>query len=142
MQSLTVFFLILRYNLDQWHAWALPTNHHIQTLQRMPSYPKPLDIPLMHQTPLQKQPYPGPHVVPAPRQSITMLGRKQSIVGEHNPATAEYLEEVGAQARTYTNLLPFYHSISMPNVIELRLDNTVKEAIKNVFILDIVQKGP
>ena len=48
--------------------------------------------------PLQKQPYPGPQMVPAPRQSITMLGRKQSIVGEHNPATAEYLEEVGAQS--------------------------------------------
>ena len=29
------------------------------------------------------------------RQSITMLGRKQSLVGEHNLVTADYLEEVG-----------------------------------------------
>ena len=28
------------------------------------------------------------------RQSITMLGRKQSLVGEHNLVTADYLEEV------------------------------------------------
>ena len=32
------------------------------------------------------------------RQSITMLGRKQSLVGEHNLVTADYLEEVRLQS--------------------------------------------